>query len=233
MTWRFVIHGKASEPYDEEGVRKLIDLNLLTPATHAWTSGMAAWKPASEIPDLARLFPPSAPAPAPEYPPLPTAAPAAPAEPAAPPPPAAFPPPPAPGAAAGIWEERARQFLYWCFRPRNGRPSKIRAYIDEKPGRAIPVALAVLLGLFLSFALFVDAFGNASGQAGSGGGGAPGGGSQMGGGNTMENWHIARDAQRYNQNVIDDVYRNNRDSFDRQSETYRRANYDWYNNNND
>ena len=223
MTWRFVIHGKASEPCDEEGVRKLIDLNLLTPATHAWTSGMAAWKPASEIPDLARLFP--AAAPATEYPPLPTAVPPPPADPAIPPPP--------PGAPAGIWDDRARQFLYWCFRPRNGRPSKIRAYIDEKPGRAIPVALAVLLGLFLSFALFVDAFGNASGQAGSGGGGAPGGGSQMGGGNTMENWHIARDAQRYNQNVIDDVYRNNRDSFDRQSETYRRANYDWYNNNND
>ena len=227
MTWRFVIHGKASEPYGEEGVRKLIDLNLLTPATHAWTSGMAAWKPASEIPDLARLFPAATPAPATEYPPLPTAAPAAPNDSPVPPPP--------PGASAGIWDDRARQFLYWCFRPRNGRPSKIRTYIDEKPGRAIPVALAVILGLFLSFALFVDAFSNASGQAGGGGGGggAPGAGGQMGGGNTMENWYIARDAQRYNQNVIDDVYRNNRDSFDRQSETYRRANYDWYNNNND
>ena len=139
----------------------------------------------------------------------------------------------APGAAAVSWEERARRFVYWCFRPRNGRPSKVRAYIDEKPGRAVPVAIAILAALCLSFALFLNSFKQATGPANGGGSAqAPGGGGGQPGGNTMENWYIARDAQRYNQNVIDDVYRNNRDSFDRQSETYRRANYDWYNSNN-
>ena len=112
----------------------------------------------------------------------------------------------------------------------------MRAYIDEKPGRAIPVAVAIIVALALSFALFLNSFKQATGQAnGGGGGGGSGSGAPVAGGgsgNTMENWYIARDAQRYNQNVIDDVYRNNRDSFDRQSETYRRANYDWYNNNN-
>jgi len=35
-------------------------------------------------------------------------------------------------------------------------------------------------------------------------------------------------AQRETDRIIDDVYRYNRDSFDQQSETYRRGNYDWY-----
>ena len=217
MAWRFVIHNQASEPYDEAAIRNLIELKLVNAGTMAWREGLANWTPAGDISELAGLFSPAAPSAAPAgIPPIP-----------------GVPPPPAPGAATVSWEERARRFVYWSFRPRNGRPSKVRAYIDEKPGRAVPVALAILAALFLSFALFLNSFKPATGQANGGGGNdassAPvaGGGS----GNTMENWYIARDAQRYNQNVIDDVYRNNRDSFDRQSETYRRANYDWYNNN--
>lgn len=227
MAWRFVIHNQASEPYDEAAIRNLIELKLINAGTLAWQEGQANWKPSGEIPELAGLFPSAAPAAAPAgVPPIPGT-----------PPPAGVPPPPAPGAAAVSWEERARHFVYWCFRPRNGRPSKVRAYIDEKPGRAIPVAVAIIAALALSFALFLNSFKQATGQAnGGGGGGGSGSGAPVAGGgsgNTMENWYIARDAQRYNQNVIDDVYRNNRDSFDRQSETYRRANYDWYNNNND
>ena len=226
MAWRFVIHNQASEPYDEAAIRNLIELKLISAGTLAWQEGQANWKPAGEIPELAGLFPAAAPAAAPAgIPPIPGM-----------PTPAGVPPPPATGAAAVSWEERARRFVYWSFRPRNGRPSKVRAYIDEKPGRAIPVALAILAALALSFALFLNSFKQATGQANGGGGGGNGGsGAPMAGGgsgNTMENWYIARDAQRYNQNVIDDVYRNNRDSFDRQSETYRRANYDWYNSNN-
>ena len=227
MAWRFVIHNQASEPYDEAAIRNLIELKLVNAGTLAWQEGQANWKPAGEIPELAGLFPSAAPAAAPAgVPPIPGT-----------PPPAGVPPPPAPGAAAVSWEERVRRFVYWSFRPRNGRPSKVRAYIDEKPGRAIPVAVAIIVALALSFALFLNSFKQATGQAnGGGGGGGSGSGAPVAGGgsgNTMENWYIARDAQRYNQNVIDDVYRNNRDSFDRQSETYRRANYDWYNNNND
>ena len=221
MAWRFVIHNQASEPYDEAAIRQLVELKLLNPGTLAWQEGQANWKPAGEIPELTRLFSAATPAAAP------IGIPSIPGVPL----PAGVPPPPAAGAAAVSWEERARRFVYWCFRPRNGRPSKVRAYIDEKPGRAIPVAVAIIAALALSFALFLNSFKQATGPASGGGGsGAPvaGGGS----GNTMENWYIARDAQRYNQNVIDDVYRNNRDSFDRQSETYRRANYDWYNGNN-
>ena len=215
MAWRFVIHSQASEPYDEDAIRNLIELKLVTPGTLAWREGLANWTPAGQIPELAALFPaPAVAAPA-GVPPIPTAN-------------AAVPPPPISG--AGVWEDRARRFVYWCFRPRNGRPSKVRAFIDEKPGRTIPVAIAILVALAFSLLLFINSFSRPAAQAGGGGGGAPMAGG--GGGNTMENWHIARDAQRYNQNVIDDVYRNNRDSFDRQSETYRRANYDWYNNNN-
>ena len=224
MAWRFVIHNQASEPYDEAAIRNLIELKLVNAGTLAWREGLANWTPAGDISELAGLFSPAAPSAAPAgIPPIPGT-----------PPPAGVPPPPAPGAAAVSWEERARRFVYWSFRPRNGRPSKVRAYIDEKPGRAIPVAVAIIAALALSFALFLNSFKQATGPANGGGGGGSGAPVAGGGsGNTMENWYIARDAQRYNQNVIDDVYRNNRDSFDRQSETYRRANYDWYNNNND
>ena len=216
MAWRFVIHSQASEPYDEDAIRNLIELNLVNAGTLAWREGLANWTPAGQIPELAGLFPATAAAPA-GVPPIPTAT-------------AGILPPPSSG--AGVWEDRARRFVYWCFRPRNGRPSKVRAYIDEKPGRTIPVAIGILVALAVSFMLFINSFSRPAAQAGGGGngGGAPMAGG--GGGNTMENWYIARDAQRYNQNVIDDVYRNNRDSFDRQSETYRRANYDWYNGNN-
>ena len=223
MAWRFVIHNQASEPYDEAAIRNLIELKLVNAGTLAWRDDLANWTPAGKIPELAALFPAATSAAPADVPPIPAAA-------SAPPPPAAgFPPPP--GLSAGLWEDRARRFVYWCFRPRNGRPSKVRAFIDEKPGRTIPVAIAILVALALSFAMFVNSFSRTPAQAG---GGNNGGGAAMaggGGGNVMENWNIARDAQRYNQNVIDDVYRNNRDSFDRQSETYRRANYDWYNNN--
>ncbi|HPT17726.1 MAG TPA: DUF4339 domain-containing protein [Kiritimatiellia bacterium] len=210
MEWRFAIHNQPSEPYDEAAVRKLIDVKLVTAETLAWHAGLSGWKPAREIPELAVLLG------------LAAAAPAA----------SAAPPLPTSGGNAESWEERARRFVYWCFRPRNGRPSKVRAYVDAKPGRAVPVAIAIVAALVVSFALFFNSFQQATGPA-NGGGGSGGAAMAGGGGNTMENWAIARDAQRYNQNVIDDVYRNNRDSFDRQSETYRRANYDWYNNNND
>ena len=226
MAWRFVIHNQASEPYDEAAIRHLVELKLVNAGTLAWREGLANWTPAGQIPELAALLPAAAAAAPAGIPPIPTTASAAPS-------PAAGVPPPPPGGSAGLWEDRARRFVYWCFRPRNGRPSKVRAYIDEKPGRAIPVAVAILAALALSFALFLNSFKQATGPANGGGSAqAPGGGAGQPGGNTMENWYIARDAQRYNQNVIDDVYRNNRDSFDRQSETYRRANYDWYNGNN-
>ena len=226
MEWRFAIHNQPSEPYDEAAVRKLIDVKLVTAETLAWHAGLSGWKPAREIPELAALLGRAAAAPAPsDVPPLPGAA-------AVPPAPAGAPPLPTSGGNAESWEERARRFVYWCFRPRNGRPSKVRAYVDAKPGRAVPVAIAIVAALVVSFALFVHSFQPATGPT-NGGGGSGGAAMAGGGGNTMENWAIARDAQRYNQNVIDDVYRNNRDSFDRQSETYRRANYDWYNNNND
>ena len=224
MAWRFVIHNQASEPYDEGAIRNLIELKLVNAGTLAWRDDLANWTPAGKIPELAALFPAAAAAAPAGVPPIPGATASA------PPPATGFPPPPSSG--AGVWEERARRFVYWCFRPRNGRPSKVRAYVDEKPGRAIPVAAAILVALALSFAMFVNSFSRTPAPAG---GGNNGGGAAMaggGGGNVMENWNIARDAQRYNQNVIDDVYRNNRDSFDRQSETYRRANYDWYNSNN-
>jgi hypothetical protein len=219
MAWRFVIHNQASEPYDEGAIRNLIELKLVNAGTLAWRDDLANWTPAGKLPELAALFPAAAAAAPGGVPPIPGATASA------PPPATGFPPPPSSG--AGVWEERARRFVYWCFRPAAQRPPLESARVHRrKARRTIPVAAAILVALALSFAMFVNSFSRTPAHAG--GGAAMAGG---GGGNVMENWNIARDAQRYNQNVIDDVHRNNRDSFDRQSETYRRANYDWYNNN--
>ena len=57
MNYRFVINREASQPYDESGIRKLIELNLVGPDTLAWREGMAAWQPAGQIAELANLWP--------------------------------------------------------------------------------------------------------------------------------------------------------------------------------
>ena len=83
MTWRFVIHSQASEPYDEDAIRNLIELKLVNAETLAWREGLANWTPAGQIPELAALLPATPAAPA-GVPPIPTAA-------------AVVPPPPAAG----------------------------------------------------------------------------------------------------------------------------------------
>ena len=118
MAWRFVIHNQASEPYDEAAIRHLVELKLVNAGTLAWREGLANWTPAGQIPELAALLPAAAPAAPAGIPPIPTTASAAPS-------PAAGVPPPPPGGSAGLWEDRARRFVYWCFRPRNGRPCRV------------------------------------------------------------------------------------------------------------
>jgi hypothetical protein len=237
MEWRFVIHQQASEFYNAEAVRKLIEVRMVGPDTLAWSAGLPDWKPLRDIPELAAMLPKTAESAAPpDHPPIPAAAAAASIGPAgAPPVPPGTPPPvstlpSAAGVGGNPWEDRAKAFVFWFFRPWKGRPSKVRAFVEENPRRAIPVAVAVIVGLLVLLSIALEPFESESG--GGGGGGYGGGGAMMGargGGNTMQNWNIMRDAQRHNDAVIDDVYRYNRDSFDQQSETYRRANYDWYN----
>jgi hypothetical protein len=241
MTYRFVINREASQPYDESDIRKLVELKLVSSDTLAWCEGMTAWQPAGQIPSLAALLPTAAAkTPGSVPPPIPGEPPQAPAVTsgigAAPPPPGTSPaatpgiPPPLPGAAAqaqGL-QHYALQFINFFFRPWNGRPSKVRAYVAADPRRAVPVAAGVLVVLFILFCWAISPFMPEENGRGSAASGQPSGTMPPPPGVTMEQWRIMRDAQRQTDNTIEDVYRNNRDSFDRQSETYRRGTYDWY-----
>ncbi|NLX13173.1 MAG: DUF4339 domain-containing protein [Phycisphaerales bacterium] len=249
MNYRFVINREASQPYDESGIRKLIELNLVGPDTPAWREGMAAWEPAGRIPELANLWPAatantpaSVPPPIPDEPVNTAAAPpnveaAKPSGevPAVPPPPIVTPsaaapgtPPPLPTAGDNGLQHYTQRFVYYFFRTWNGRPSKVRAYVEADPRRAVPVAAAVLVIFFFLFVLAVAPFVPDD----NGPEPAPGGHQAMPAspppGVSMEQWRIMRDAQRQTDNILEDSYRYNRDSFDRQSETYRRGTYDWY-----
>lgn len=231
MKYRFVINNEASEVYDEESIKKLIELDVLQQDTLAWCEGMKDWQTTGEIKELAALFEPDAAAHS-----------------TADPPPipgqtnstrsaddASLPPTPTetgketPLGLTGL-EEYARGFVYWCFRPWHGRPSRVRAYIDRDPRRTIPVAIALAVSLFLLLAFAISPFvsedhaGPSPGPAGPGvdpRAMPPAAGS-------MEQWRIMRDAQRDTDRSLDDAYCYQRDSFDQQSETYRRGTYDWY-----
>ena len=226
MNYRFVINGQASEAHDEESIRKLIELHVIGADTQAWCEGMDAWKPASEIAELATLLGVEVKAAAVSPPPVPGQTQKATL------PLAATPPlPGTEGPSEGL-QSAAKKFVYWWFRPWNGRRSLVRDYIDRNPGQTVPVAAGLAVVLFLCVCLALSPFVSETGSSpqpgpnqmtGPAGPGAPGGGFNM------RNWEIMRGAQAQTDQIIGDVYKYNRDSFDNQSETYRRANYDWYN----
>lgn len=43
-------------PFTDEELVKLIQNNLLSPETLVWKQGMSAWTPASQVPDVNKLF---------------------------------------------------------------------------------------------------------------------------------------------------------------------------------
>ena len=226
MNYRFVINGQASEAHDEESIRKLIELHVIGADTHAWSEGMDAWKPAAEIAELATLLGVEVKAAAVSPPPIPGHT-----QKAAPWSPAAPPLPDSSESSEGL-QSAAKKFVYWWFRPWNGRRSIVRDYIDRNPGQTVPVAAGLAVVLFLCVCLAASPFVSEPGnrpQSGPNQLTGPAGPGTPGPGFNMRNWEIMRGAQGTTGDIIDDVYKYNRDSFDNQSETYRRANYDWYN----
>jgi len=242
MGYRFVINGQPSETYEEQAIRQLIELRVIGPDTPAWRETMDCWQPACQISDLATLFPGATAAAGPASPPpIPArvARDAGGSEPTREFRGEGAPVPPFPSTAGrpGGLETAALQLVHWFFRPWNGRRSRVADYVGQNPHRAIPVALALVAGMFLLFCIVVSPF-----VAESGGGQTPVGNSGQfspmlgqagGGGFNMQNWRTMQNAQDYSSNVIDDVYKYNRDSFDRRYDTYKDATYDWHHSNSD
>ena len=50
------VDGTQAGPFTDEELVKLIRNNLLSPETLVWRQGMAAWTPASQVPDVNKLF---------------------------------------------------------------------------------------------------------------------------------------------------------------------------------
>jgi len=60
-----VLNGQQAGPYNEMGLRQLIQQQAINPTTFVWKQGMAAWAKAGEVPELASLFTPPGPPPVP------------------------------------------------------------------------------------------------------------------------------------------------------------------------
>jgi len=236
----FGIDGERIGPLDESAIEAQVAAGTITRATLAWCRSMDQWKPVAEIPELTERLGPLLGAGS-EPPPLPTAT-ASPDDAGPPPlPPADAPAPQGTGATSPAEDSLdpsyrvpegldgvgslAYHVVFWLFRPWRGRPSRVRRYVRQDPRRAKPIALASVLGLMFLFCLALASVFEApdapsrpqgpSGPAGPAVGGA-------------DVYRPMINAQRETDRIIDDVYRYNRDSFDQQSETYRRGNYDWY-----
>lgn len=84
-SFHVAVGGQQSGPFDDTGLRQLAASGSLTEATLVWTTGMAAWTPAVQVPALAPLFsqPPPLPEPAPSTPSPSTPSPSTPPPPSA------------------------------------------------------------------------------------------------------------------------------------------------------
>jgi len=240
--YHFGINGETIGPLGQQAIGDRITEGTITPATLAWCASMDDWKPVGEIAELTEAFGEALAREA-SPPPLPGASRSA-----------ASDPPPLPrnngASAAGSSKQdtsgdeldpsyqvpqdlngvgaAAYHVVFWLFRPWRGRPSLVRRFVRENPKRALPVAAGTLLGLFVLFCFAVAPLVKAP-EAASPGTPPQQAPAMVGGGRNI--YQPIIDAQRDNARTIDDVYRYNRDSFDQQCETYRRANYDWYTDN--
>ncbi len=60
--WLAMLKGQQSGPFDLRGVAELVQVGEVTARTYFWKKGMAEWKRGPDIPELAALFAPAAPA---------------------------------------------------------------------------------------------------------------------------------------------------------------------------
>ena len=50
------VDGTQAGPFSDEELVKLVQNDLLTPGTLVWKAGMSAWAPASQVPEINKLF---------------------------------------------------------------------------------------------------------------------------------------------------------------------------------
>lgn len=67
-SWHIAVNGQSQGPYAHDQLLTAIAAGQINPATLVWTSGMAAWAPASQVPQLATAFGPPLPPPLPPQP---------------------------------------------------------------------------------------------------------------------------------------------------------------------
>ncbi|MFO0176095.1 MAG: SPFH domain-containing protein [Planctomyces sp.] len=67
-SWHLAVNGQSQGPYAHDQLIAAIAAGQISPATLVWTSGMAAWSPASQVPQLATAFGPPLPPPLPPQP---------------------------------------------------------------------------------------------------------------------------------------------------------------------
>ncbi|MGE5339876.1 MAG: SPFH domain-containing protein [Candidatus Omnitrophota bacterium] len=60
-----VLNGQQSGPYNEMGLRQLIDQQAITLTTYVWKQGMPTWLKATDVPEVKDLFTPPGPPPVP------------------------------------------------------------------------------------------------------------------------------------------------------------------------
>ena len=223
----FSIQGKATGPLDEQAVRGHIAAGRITRDTLVWRDGMAGWQPLSEVPELIELYGPALKEGL-RPPPLPQEASTAPGT-----------PPPLPGegsagaaaraSAAGNpdRDNMAYRFVTWMYRPRRGGHSRVCDYVEEDPARALPVAALTLLAILVMLGLALSWIPDAMEQDRAAQPGQVMAPQAYPPAPDMGAYRAWQDAQRYNQGVIDETFKSNRDSFDRQLKSYGDATYDW------
>ncbi len=224
----FSIRGKAEGPLDEQAVREHIAAGRISRDTLVWRDGMSGWQALREVGELVELYGPVLEG-APRPPPLPQETPATP-----PPLPgdasmagSTAAPAPAPGAASPDRDSLAYRFVTWMYRPRRGGHSRVCEYVEEDPGRALPVAALTMLAILVMLGLALSWVPDAIEQDRAAQPGQVMAPQAYPPAPDMGAYRAWQDAQRYNQGVIDETFKSNRDSFDRQLKSYGDATYDW------
>jgi hypothetical protein len=215
----FVINDQRVGPLSESAVTAQIKEGKITAATLAWTQGIESWVPAGKLPDLpdsiAQLFaqqPPPLPVVGQTPPPLPSKIVAASAT--------------VPQGLSTL-NERAYKLVMSYYRPFFGRSNFVRDYVMKHPDKSVQVLAVTAAFLVLLFVGIVALNSSPSGQ----------GVQQQQQMEQMQqgadvDWRAFNRAQQsahaVSMDAIQDVYEYRRDSGDRRDEAYRRANYDWY-----
>lgn len=131
----------------------------------------------------------------------------------------------------------AYRWMLWLYQPWfGGRPCLLWRYVEKNPRRGLPVAVGtVVIGGFALLLILGGLFSGEDDRSSLQEALPPQGYAQLPQEQMLQPnmFQPMIRAQRQIDNIIDDVYRYNRDSFDRQCETYRRGTYDWYSRSND